>query len=67
MCKACHTLWRSTRAPGLALALANAFAFRRIWSHRLAKWDRNLPLSGRLQALLLCPVTGTFGRMLAYR
>jgi hypothetical protein len=54
----------------IVLALANALAFRRIWAHRLADWDRHPPLSGRLQALLsllLWPAVGTFGRLLAYR
>ena len=54
----------------IAIGLANALAFRRIWTRRLADWDRHPPLSGRVQALLslmLWPAVGTFGRLLAYR
>lgn len=54
----------------IALGLANALAFRRIWAHRLADWDRLPPLSGRVQAilsLLLWPIAGTLGRLLAYQ
>ncbi|SAK55297.1 hypothetical protein AWB80_02075 [Caballeronia pedi] len=54
----------------ILLGLANALAFRRIWAHRLADWDRRPPLSGRVQAflsLMLWPIAGTLGRLLAYK
>ncbi|CAB3797943.1 hypothetical protein [Pararobbsia alpina] len=54
----------------IVLALVNALAFRRLWTHRLPEWDVHPPLSGRIQAALslaLWPAAGTLGRLLAYR
>jgi hypothetical protein len=53
----------------IVLALANALAFRRLWTRRLPDWDLCPPLSGRIQAALslaLWPAVGTLGRLLAY-
>lgn len=53
----------------LATALANALAFRWLWSRRLADWDRAPPVPGRLQALLsllLWLSVAAAGRLIAY-
>lgn len=53
----------------IGAALANAIAFRWLWSHRLEQWDRAAPALGRAQALasialwLAIPVAG---RLIAY-
>jgi hypothetical protein len=54
----------------IAVGLANAVAFRLVWTRRLADWDRHPPLPGRIHALLsllMWPAVGTLGRLLAYR
>jgi Family of unknown function (DUF6644) len=58
-----------TKAVLIALALANAIAWRSLWSERLSDWDVAPPRVGRLQAaasiLLWCAVV-TAGRLIAY-
>ena len=53
----------------IALALANAVAFRWLWGRRIADWHIAPPLAGRLMAavsLLLWLTVGTLGRLIAY-
>ena len=53
----------------IAVALANAVAFRLLWRHRLADWDSAPPIAGRLMAagsIALWLAVGTLGRMIAY-
>lgn len=53
----------------IALALANALAFRRVWRHRLATWDDAPPFAGRAMALAsiaLWLAVAWSGRMIAY-
>ena len=53
----------------IALGIANALAFRWLWSTSLDDWDRVPPLAGRLQAALsaLCWLAAaTLGRLIAY-
>jgi uncharacterized protein DUF6644 len=53
----------------IALALANAVAFRFIWQRRIGQWDADPPLWGRLMAaasILLWLSVAAFGRMIAY-
>lgn len=59
-------LWKMA---GLALGLANAAAFNRIYEGRLADWDARPPLAGRLMAassLLIWLTVGALGRFIAY-
>jgi hypothetical protein len=54
----------------IAFGLANALAFRRLWTSRLPSWDLQPPIIGRLQAglsLTLWLAAGTLGRLLAYK
>ena len=53
----------------IALALANAMAFRILWQKRIDQWDANAPLWGRLMAatsVLLWLSVATLGRWIAY-
>jgi hypothetical protein len=53
----------------LALAIANALLFRRLWRHRLADWDTAPPAFGRAQAaasILLWLAVASCGRLIAY-
>lgn len=53
----------------LVLGLANAWAFRRLWTHALPSWDVAAPPLGKLQALvsaLLWLAVATAGRLIAY-
>ena len=53
----------------IALALANAIAFRFLWQARIEGWDLKPPPLGRLMAagsILLWLSVATFGRMIAY-
>jgi hypothetical protein len=53
----------------VALGVANALAFRWLWSARLDDWDWRPPRAGRVQAALsaLCWLAaGTLGRLIAY-
>lgn len=53
----------------IAAALANAVAFRLLWSGRLAGWDADPPAAGRLMAaasILLWLAVGALGRFIAY-
>ena len=53
----------------IALALANAVAFRFLWRQRLADWDAAPPTAGRLMAagsIGLWLAVGACGRMIAY-
>jgi hypothetical protein len=53
----------------LAVALANAAAFRLLWQRRIADWDSRPPFFGRVQAafsLMLWLSIGTLGRLIAY-
>ena len=53
----------------IALALANALAFRFLWQRRIDRWDADPPPLGRLMAaasVLLWLSVATFGRMIAY-
>jgi hypothetical protein len=53
----------------IALALANALAFRFIWQRRIETWDAEPPPLGRLMAassILLWLSVATLGRMIAY-
>lgn len=52
----------------IAVALANAITFRLLWSRRLAGWDADPPVAGRLMAaasILLWLKVGALGRMIA--
>lgn len=53
----------------IALALANALAFRFLWQKQLEQWDMNPPIGGRIMAaasiLLWLSVAG-LGRWIAY-
>ena len=53
----------------IALGIANALAFRWLWSRRLGEWDLRPPRAGQVQAALsgLCWLaTATLGRLIAY-
>ncbi len=53
----------------IALALANALAFRFWWRDRIHDWDEAPPPAGRLMAagsILLWLAVATMGRMIAY-
>ena len=53
----------------LAVALANALAFRAFWRHRLADWDTAPPFAGRAMAagsILLWLTIGALGRAIDY-
>lgn len=53
----------------IALALANAVAFRLLWRKRLADWDDAPPMGGRAMAaasVILWLAVGAYGRMIAY-
>ncbi len=53
----------------IGIGLANAALFRQLWAQRLAAWDRDPPLFGRLQAalsLLLWLLAAALGRLIAY-
>ena len=53
----------------VALGIANALAFRSLWTARLKDWDWHPPRAGQLQALFsaLCWLAAaTLGRLIAY-
>jgi hypothetical protein len=53
----------------IALALANAVAFRFIWQGRIEQWDFDLPFGGRVMAaasILLWLSIAALGRWIAY-
>ena len=53
----------------LALAIANALLFRRLWHKRLAEWDAAPPAFGRAHAvasILLWLTVAACGRLIAY-
>ncbi len=53
----------------IAVALANAAAFRWLWRDRIASWDRDPPALGRAMAAASLPLwlaVGTYGRLIAY-
>lgn len=53
----------------LGIALANALAFRLLWSGHLLHWDQSPPALGRMQALLsilLWLSVAAAGRLIAY-
>jgi hypothetical protein len=53
----------------VAIGIANALLFRRLWSRRLHDWDWRPPRAGRFQAALsaLCWLAAaTLGRLIAY-
>lgn len=53
----------------IAAALANAVAFRLLWRRRLAIWDDDPPVAGRIMAaasILLWLTIGALGRAIAY-
>lgn len=53
----------------IALALTNAIAFRLIWGKRIAEWNADPPLAGRIMAgasLLLWLAVAAHGRLIAY-
>jgi hypothetical protein len=53
----------------LGLALANAIAFRRLWSGHLRSWDKTAPLPARLQvalSLILWLLVAAAGRLIGY-
>lgn len=53
----------------IALGIANALLFRRLWSARLVDWDWRPPRAGQVQAGLsaICWLAaGTLGRLIAY-
>ena len=53
----------------IALALANAVAFRVLWQNRIGGWDAAPPLWGRLMAaasIVTWLAVGALGRMIAY-
>ncbi len=53
----------------LVLGLANAWAFRRLWTPALPGWDIRAPLGGRLQAagsMVIWLLLATAGRLIAY-
>lgn len=53
----------------IAFGLANALLFRALWNERLARWDAEPPLVGRIQALASIALwlsAGALGRWIAY-
>ncbi len=57
------------KLAAIALAIANALAFRWRWSKRIADWDRAAPVLGKIQLLLSILLWMTIpiaGRMIAY-
>jgi hypothetical protein len=57
------------KAALLALALANAITFRRLWSRHLPSWDASAPPAARLQvasSLTLWLMTAAAGRLIGY-
>ena len=57
------------KLAAIALAIANALAFRFLWSKRIADWDRAAPRLGSFQLLLSIALWLTIpvaGRMIAY-
>lgn len=53
----------------IALALANAIAFRLLWGRRVANWDADPPVAGRILALVSIVLwlgVATLGRWIAY-
>ena len=53
----------------LILGLANAWAFRRLWTQALPGWDVRAPLGGRVQAagsMVIWLSLATAGRLIAY-
>jgi len=53
----------------IAMALANAIAFRILWQGRVERWDVEPPMGGRLMAaasIMMWLSVATFGRMIAY-
>jgi hypothetical protein len=53
----------------IAFGLANALLFRALWNERLARWDTEPPLVGRIQALASIALwlsAGALGRWIAY-
>jgi hypothetical protein len=58
-----------TKLVLVALALANAIAFRMIWHKRMDRWDADPPALGRLMAaasILLWLSVASLGRWIAY-
>ena len=57
------------KAALLALALANAVTFRRLWSRHLPSWDQTAPMAARLQvarSLALWLMVAAAGRLIGY-
>jgi hypothetical protein len=57
------------KAALLALALANAITFRRLWSGHLPSWDASAPPAARLQvasSLALWLMAAASGRLIGY-
>jgi hypothetical protein len=53
----------------IAIGIANAFLFRRLWNARLENWEINTPVLGKGQAVLSIAIWITvpaLGRMIAY-
>ena len=53
----------------IAVALANALAFRLLWRTRIAGWESDPPMIGRVMAagsVLLWLCVGSLGRLIAY-
>lgn len=58
-----------TKAALLALALANAIGFHRLWRRHLPSWDETAPLAARLQvatSLALWLMVAAAGRLIGY-
>jgi hypothetical protein len=65
---AAHTVMQLKLAL-ILIGLSNAVIFRRLWQHRLARWDINPPVLGRAQALasiLIWASVAALGRWIAY-
>lgn len=53
----------------IALGVANALLFRRLWTARLSDWERNAPVPAKTQALLSILIwlaVPSLGRLIAY-
>lgn len=58
-----------TKLALVAAGIGNAFLFRKLWSPRLAHWDRAAPVPAKAQALLSIAIwiaVPVLGRLIAY-
>lgn len=62
-----NLMW--TKLVLIALGIANALLFRKLWNSRLADWERNATAAARAQAcfsILVWLTVPTLGRLVAY-